>query len=132
MTQEKNEFLEILDETFSEYLKNRYFILVDKKPVPVDGVLDWAKMFEDGHRSVRSSWYKEGIIISTVFLGLNHNFHIGPPVLFETMIFGSNAALDGYQTRCCTWDDAVLMHEEARLIVQASIREKQKQERNKK
>lgn len=48
--------------------------------------------------------------ISTVFLGIDHRFgEEGPPLLFETMIFGGE--LDESQWRCSTWDEAVRQHE---------------------
>ena len=39
------------------------------------------------------------------------NFAGGPPILFETMIFGGPE--DQYTDRCSTWDEAVKMHEKA-------------------
>ena len=49
--------------------------------------------------------------ISTVFLGLNHNFlNEGPPLLFETMVFGGVA--DEEMQRYETWDEAVAGHAE--------------------
>ncbi len=57
-----------------------------------------------------------GAFISTVFLCLDHNYRFdGPPLLFETMIF-PEAVYDHYQTRCCTWDEAVIMHQQARVF----------------
>lgn len=57
-----------------------------------------------------------GVEVSTVFLGINHRFiNDGPPILFETMIFRHDGieieSLANYQTRCCTWDEALEMHE---------------------
>lgn len=50
--------------------------------------------------------------VSTVFLRLDHNFFgEGPPILFETMIFGG--PLDGYQLRYATWEEAEEGHEKA-------------------
>lgn len=50
-----------------------------------------------------------GIRVSTVFLGIDHRFNEdGPPILFETMIFGGPH--DGFQDRCSTWKEAVAMH----------------------
>ena len=50
------------------------------------------------------------IVVSTVFLGLDHGFEEdGAPMLFETMIFGNNDD-DTYQTRCETWEQAEKMH----------------------
>lgn len=48
--------------------------------------------------------------VSTVFLGIDHSWvKDGPPILFETMIFPEC----NYQTRCETYDMALIMHEEA-------------------
>jgi hypothetical protein len=52
------------------------------------------------------------IKISTVFLFMDHNHGDGPPVLFETMVFGSN--LDEEQERYCTEDEARAGH--ARMV----------------
>ncbi len=49
----------------------------------------------------------EPILLSTVFLGVDHSF-IGEPVLFETMIFGGKH--DGRQWRYTTFDDAIANH----------------------
>jgi hypothetical protein len=50
--------------------------------------------------------------VSTVFLGLDHNWDIGgPPLLFETMVFHDG---DGEESwRYSTWDEAVEGHEKA-------------------
>jgi hypothetical protein len=54
-----------------------------------------------------------GATVSTVFLGIDHRYGPdGPPVLFETMVFGG--PLDQEQERCCTWDEAEMMH--ARMV----------------
>jgi hypothetical protein len=47
--------------------------------------------------------------VSTVWLGINHAFFGGPPVIFETMIFGGE--YDQCQMRYCTEADAVDGHE---------------------
>ena len=31
---------------------------------------------------------QDGVSVSTVFLGSDHSYHDGPPVLWETMVFG--------------------------------------------
>lgn len=52
--------------------------------------------------------------VSTVFLGIDHRFiGIGPPMLFETMIFYDDDSIPEYQTRCCTYEEALVMHEKA-------------------
>lgn len=48
--------------------------------------------------------------VSTVFLGLDHQFGEGPPLLFETMVFGG--PLDEEQRRYTTWAEAEAGHAE--------------------
>ena len=85
-----------------------FYILVGKMPVAVD-MMTWAKWFENiDHRRVALNEY-DGLYVSTVFLGRDHNFsEEGPPLLFETMVFGGR--LDGYQTRSSTWMQAEASH----------------------
>lgn len=59
---------------------------------------------------------KDKVWISTVFMGIDHNFTgSGRPILFETMVFGLPDTEVGYeyQRRCSTWDEAVQQHKEA-------------------
>lgn len=49
-----------------------------------------------------------GVTVSTVFLGIDHGFGDGPPILFETMVFGG--ALDQEQERYSTWAEAEAGH----------------------
>jgi hypothetical protein len=54
--------------------------------------------------------------ISTVFLGIDHQMEDhGPPLLFETMVFGGKH--DQFQERCSTWDEAEAMHARAVAMV---------------
>ena len=66
---------------------DQYYLLKGKKTVKCDNVIEWAQEFE---KSDRQLW-RDGVdemFVSTVFLGVNHNFsEDGPPILFETMVF---------------------------------------------
>lgn len=81
-----------------------YYILDDNHvPVAVD-MMTWATSFDRrphvGRDTVR------GAMVSTVFLGLNHNWIPGgPPHIFETMVFG-DPDYDQFQRRYSTWDEA--------------------------
>ncbi len=59
----------------------------DKEGKPLD-LMEWANLFEDfEYRQVGDSLV-DGIRVSTVWLGLDHNFgRVGPPLIFETMMF---------------------------------------------
>jgi hypothetical protein len=88
-----------------------YYILMNKKPVPVSDIVRWAQWFGTNSRHVKDTTI-EGVRVSTVFLGIDHSFNNSrKPILFETMIFGGEH--DGYQDRCSTWDEAVVNHEKA-------------------
>lgn len=93
-----------------------YYILIDRLPVAVD-VLTWGNWFRDIEQRRIGDDKFNGVRVSTVFLGLNHNFGSGEPVLFETMIFGG--PLDNETWRYATYDQAERGHQEA--LTQAQI-----------
>jgi hypothetical protein len=77
-----------------------YFTLgEDGEPVPVPGddIREWAQWFESADRKIAHEDLPDDVAVSTVFLGINHNYTGGAPVLFETMIFGG--PWDQYQWR---------------------------------
>ena len=52
------------------------------------GVLEWARDFEDQKmRVVAQEELKNGRWVSTVWLGLDHSFGAGKPMIFETTVF---------------------------------------------
>jgi hypothetical protein len=58
------------------------------EPVPCPDLLKWSAFLRDiGHRMVAKTDLPDGAMVSTVFLGTDHQFGDGPPLLFETMIF---------------------------------------------
>ena len=68
---------------------------------------------EVADRKVARTDFPNGMWVSTVFLGLDHNhWGRGPPLLFETMIFGAKDGSE-YQERCSTWEEAEEMHKRA-------------------
>src|SRR5262245_2117925 len=96
------------------------YVLDGRTPVPCGDLMEWARWFETADRQVAEDEIGE-VRVSTVFLGVNHNFRgWGPPILFETMIFGGEH--DGYQTRCATWEDAEAQHAFAMALVRAGDR----------
>jgi len=65
-----------------------YYILKGKKVVECRDLLEWGKWFKTADRIVKQETLNNGLFVSTVFLGLNHNFlNKGKPLLFETMVF---------------------------------------------
>ncbi len=66
----------------------------DGMPYDESDVIQWAKDFEKEDRRVAKDILPDGKVVSTVFLGLDHNFGEGPPLIFETMIFLSEKDSD--------------------------------------
>jgi len=92
-------------------LKGFYVLDDDNKPVEASDIKKWAQFFESEKRVIAQDQVRDARI-STVFLGLDHNFmNEGPPILFETMIFGGR--LDGEQYRYSTYDEAINGHKTA-------------------
>lgn len=85
-----------------------HYILKDKLPIKCD-LLIWARWFEQNNRRVASDDVN-GIQVSTVFLGIDHRWGQGRPLLFETMVFGGeyNQACERYST----WEEAEIGHSE--------------------
>lgn len=96
-------------------MMNEKFILKDKKAVVCEDISEWGKFMGNPDRIVKQEDIGD-VRISTVFLGLDHQFGEGEPLLFETMIFGGKE--DQYQDRCSTWEEAEKMHLKAKKIVE--------------
>jgi hypothetical protein len=95
-----------------------YYILDDDHNlIPADGYT-WGAWFHDAANRMVAKTQVGNCLVSTVCLGLDHNFlGNGPPLLFETMIFVEG---DGEECwRCSTWQEAEAQH--ARVV--AELRE---------
>ena len=95
----------------------KYILDEAGEPVAEADLLTWSRWFEDGQKKGTRIVLREKIgdsEVSTVFLGMEHNFGApGPPVLWETMVFGG--ALDEEQDRCSgAREQALAMH--ARMV----------------
>lgn len=81
-------------------MNNDLYVLDDSgNPIRETDLMKWAQWFEqhDVRRVARETVGDSEI--STVFLGIDHSFcETGPPVLWETMVFGG--PMDQEQDRC--------------------------------
>ncbi len=94
-----------------------HYILEGTEVVEVKDLMEWAKWLESADRHVAKD-ESHGVEVSTVFLGLDYNFGSGPPLLFETMVFGGK--LDGEVNRYSTWQEAETGHEAMKGRVEES------------
>ena len=90
------------------------YILDGKTPVVCDDLDEFGRWFATDNDKRRVAETTIGDYwVSTVFLGFDHNWGDGAPVLFETMIFPSGIMGAEYQERYCTWDEAEAGHQRA-------------------
>lgn len=92
--------------------RHNHFFWIDADHVvhPARDMDEWSAHYDDDHRIVAQTG-NDNIWVSTVFLGINHNFGFSDdtrPILFETMIFGGR--MDDYQHRYCTYEEALAGH----------------------
>lgn len=90
---------------------NGRYVLENREPRPEPDLITWAKWFEVPQNRIVAQTVVCCQEVSKVFIGIDHRFFDeGPPVLFETMVFGKGPH-EGEQRRYSTWDEAVTGHE---------------------
>jgi len=89
----------------------RYILNDEHIPIPCEDLLEWGRWLENADLHIADTTVGN-VRISTVFLGLDYSFGNGPPLLFETHVFGGQA--DGGTLRYPTWERAL---DEHRLLV---------------
>lgn len=101
---------------------HRYFKLDGKIAMECRSLLEWAEWMEIADRHVAKETI-EGFRVSTVFLGLNHNFSgNGDPLLFETMVFSPNGrSID--MKRYFTWEEAEEGHKKIVETIKVNLAE---------
>ena len=88
-------------------MNRRYRMLPDGSVELVEDLIEWAREYENtDHRVARVEF--GGVKVSTVFLALDHGSGSGPPLLFETMVFGGEHDQDC--VRYSTLDEALAGH----------------------
>lgn len=114
--------------TYSVLGGDHLYILDEQgNPQPCPDVIEWGEWMEasmkSGARVIahdRDEGGRNEIFISTVFLGIDHNYLFeGPPILFETMVFGG--VLDQEQRRYATRSEAYAGHQEMCRRVHESL-----------
>lgn len=102
----------MIHKNIKAFLKMMYYLNEDKTYRQC-GVLEWGHQFQTMDRHVGDDIINDHHV-STVWLGMDHNFYGGVPLLLETMVFDSpRGGNDIYMRRYTTWEQAVEGHKEA-------------------
>jgi len=96
-----------------------YYRLEGKKVIKVNSAIEFT------HDKIKQEyvyryWFFGKVFVSTIFLGIDHNFGGGKPLVFETMIFGGKHDL--YQERYSTYEEAIEGHKRAVLLAKGKIK----------
>lgn len=84
------------------------YILDGRVPVRCEDLHQWVRNLETANRRVAKTVVSEDVMVSTMFLGVDHSFDDGPPVLFETMVFRDGVGVEC--ERYSTWEEAEAGH----------------------
>lgn len=90
-------------------MTSEYMVLDEEHNLIAADLRTWARFFEDHEKRRVGRTTVGDARVSTVFLGADHSFMGGPPLWFETMIFGGPH--DEYTERYTTWEEAQAGHE---------------------
>jgi hypothetical protein len=95
-----------------------YYFLVEHEIVPCD-VFTWGQW----HQMANCVLFRDrigGILVSTIFFGLNRRSKPNdPPLIFETMVFGGD--FGDYQERYATYSEAEAGHRRILAMVDDGI-----------
>ncbi len=103
-------------------MKLKHWILNSKgEPEEASSFEAWGKWFEKSKLRQLDQTEIGGVSVSTVFLGLDHNFSgRGAPILWETLVFGGKH--DQEMWRYSSKKDALSGHAAAVKLVRADIK----------
>ncbi len=91
---------------------NAYKLTDKGEPILCGDILEWAAWFETTPDRVVEQTTIGGLFVSTVFLGFDHVFLGGPPLLWETMLF-ADGGVDQWCERTSTREQALAAHRRA-------------------
>jgi hypothetical protein len=111
MTDDKLDLDKMMEEC-EDRIGWKYILDDEHNVIGIKDLMVWAKWFEEASTDKARVVAQDQVgdsFVSTVFLGLDHNWSLsGPPIVFETMVFGGID--DGRQWRYCTWKSAEAGH----------------------
>lgn len=93
-------------------MNDKYILNKDGEPLLEPDLMTWGKAFEKASDRIVKQEHIGDLFVSTVFLGLDHSFGDGPPILWETMVFKKGTYDDLKMDRCSgTREQALAMHQ---------------------
>ena len=97
-----------------------YYDLNGKAIKGKNALMEWAELCKSPKRILKQDFFCPRIKVSTVWLGLDHNFGGGKPLIFETIIFFNHKTMEMF--RYSTREEAESGHQEAVKMVKNPIK----------
>jgi hypothetical protein len=98
---------------------NKYILDENGEPKICNDVYVWGEWYENvSNRSILFNQVGD-VKVSTVFLGLDHSFGIGDPVLWGSLITGGS--YDGHEERYRSKKEAITNHDKLVEMVKESF-----------
>lgn len=94
-----------------------YILDGEGNPEPMPDLATWGQWCMLANRTLQRSEVN-GLLVSTVFLGMDHSYGSGPPLLWETMVFQEGSSMDVECQRYATRSEALAGH--AALVARAT------------
>lgn len=100
----------------------KWFVLDEAgEPVPAKSLPGWERAYGDHKKRIVKQEWIENVRVSTVFLGLDHNYGGGEPILWETMTFSNRKDFEYEMNRCSgSREQAEAMH--AKMVERVKAR----------
>lgn len=123
-------YIKYIDESFTDFLDGHYVLEgeIFRKARCYSEFILQREMFEQYMRIAQNFFLGGAIWVSTTFLGFDHAYGDGTPVLFESMCFcyrpeWKEHDIDGMQERYHTYEAAVTGHRKMCETVEAAVKE---------
>lgn len=95
--------------------------IYDRQGNPIT-VERWSELFGDKSYQSLAKTELDGILVSTVWLGTDHSFGDGGPLIFETMVFRGDESHEEMQERYRTEAEAFAGHDRIVDLVKEQLR----------
>ena len=102
-------------------MARRLYILSGKLTQQCENFEEWSRLFGIDDRHVAQTIIGT-TLVSTVFIGIDHSFGQGPPLLFETLTFYKNGSNGDICQRYSTWEEAERGHAQVCADLQKALK----------
>ena len=107
-----------------------YYVLTNRGvPVLEEDAIKWCQFIGNGELRKVAKDRVGYMVVSTVFLGIDHNFGGDTPILWETLVFGEGSMVDEIDRCGGNREQAEAMHAKMLKRVRSAYRKERKNQK---